>query len=56
MPFEFNTDAWSDFTKQVLEAKGDQATLTTLLSDMQDTFTTGITTQKREIKLRLPLF
>lgn len=45
MPFEFNTDAWSEFTKKVLEANGDQATLTTLLSDMQDTFTTGITTQ-----------
>ncbi|UWF79990.1 MAG: scaffolding protein [Bacteriophage sp.] len=45
MPFEFTTDAWNEFTKKVLEANGDQATLTTLLSDMQDTFTTGITTQ-----------
>ena len=46
MSFEFTTDAWSDFTRQVLEAKGDQATLTTILSDMQDTCTTGITTQE----------
>lgn len=45
MPFEFTTDAWNEFTKQVIEANGDQATLTTLMSDMQDTFTTGITTQ-----------
>lgn len=45
MSFDFTTDSWSDFTKQVIESKGDQATLTTLLSDMQDTFTTGITTQ-----------
>lgn len=47
MPFEFNEDAWNDFTQQILNAQGDQATLTSVLTDMGDTFTTAINTTRQ---------
>lgn len=42
MPYEFTQDGFKSFTDAVLAANGDQATLTTILADMQDTFTDGI--------------
>ena len=54
MPFEFTTDDWNEFTKKVLEANGDQATLTTLLSDMQDTLTAFEQTLLMLIRMRSP--
>lgn len=39
MPFDFTQDAFRDFSDQVLKAEGDQATLTSLLADMQGTYT-----------------
>lgn len=39
MPFDFTVDAFRDFSDQVLKANGDQATLTSLLADMQGTYT-----------------
>lgn len=42
MAYEFTQDSFRQFSEDVIGAKGDQATLTTLLSDMQDTFTKGI--------------
>lgn len=47
MPFEFTSDAWKDFTDQILAAGGDQATLTSVLTDMGDTFTTAINTNQQ---------
>lgn len=37
MPYEFTQDAFRQFTADVIAANGDQATLTTILADMQDT-------------------
>lgn len=42
MPYEFTADAFRKFTEDVLQANGDQATLTTIMSDMQDTVTAAI--------------
>ena len=42
MPYEFTQDGFKSFTHAVLAANPDQATLTTILADMQDTFTDGI--------------
>lgn len=42
MPYEFTQDAYRQFSEAILGANGDQATLTTILSDMQDTFNRGI--------------
>lgn len=44
MPYEFTTEAWEKFTQDIFGANGDQATLTTVMADMGDTFTAGITT------------
>ena len=44
MPFEFTDEGWRQFSEQILAANGDQATLTSVLSDMGDTFMTGINT------------
>lgn len=38
MPFEFTQDAYRDFSDKILKAEGDQATLTSLLADMQGTY------------------
>lgn len=42
MPYGFNTDDFNKFSQDIINAGGDQATLTTLLSDMQTTFTENI--------------
>lgn len=42
MAYEFTQDSYRQFSEAIIEAKGDQATLTTILSDMQDTFNKGI--------------
>lgn len=42
MPYEFTQDAYREFSEAIIGANGDQATLTTILSDMQDTFNKGI--------------
>lgn len=42
MPYEFTAESFSKFTEDILQAGGDQATLTTLLADMQGTVTEAI--------------
>ncbi len=42
MPFELTPESYRNFSDQVIKAEGDQATLTTLLADMQETFTQAI--------------
>lgn len=42
MPFELTPEGYQDFSTKILEAEGDQATLTSLLADMQTTFTDAI--------------
>ena len=39
MPSAFTPEDYSRFQSAILEAEGDQATLTSILSDFQDTFT-----------------
>lgn len=46
MPYDFTTDGFSQFSENILNAGGDQATLTTLLSDMQTTITEAIAKEK----------
>ena len=38
MPYAFTPEDYSKFQTEILEAGGDQATLTSILSDFQDTF------------------
>lgn len=42
MAFEFTHDSYRDFSEKIISAGGDQATVTSILSDMQDTFYKGI--------------
>lgn len=42
MAYEFTQDSYRQFSEAIIQANGDQATLTTILSDMQDTFTKSI--------------
>lgn len=42
MPYEFTPEGFNQFSEDVLKAEGDQATLTTLLADMQGTITEAI--------------
>lgn len=42
MPYDFTVDDFSKFTQDVLEAKGDQATLTSIMADMQTTVTNAM--------------
>lgn len=42
MPFEFTPESYRDFSEQIINAGGDQATLTSVLADMQGTFTDQI--------------
>ena len=42
MPYEFSQDDFMRFQTEVLGAEGDQATLTSLLTDMQNTFSTAL--------------
>lgn len=45
MPYEFTSDGYSKFSEDILKAEGDQATLTSLLADMQATVTEAIAKQ-----------
>lgn len=42
MPYEFTQESFQQFSQDVIAANGDQATLTSLLADMQGTFTDNI--------------
>lgn len=42
MPYEFTQEAFSKFSTDVLNAGGDQATLTSVLADMSGTITDSI--------------
>lgn len=44
MAYEFTEQGWREFTQAILDANGDQATLTSVLADMGDTFITGVNT------------
>lgn len=39
MPYAFTPEDYSKFQSELLEAGGDQATVTSILTDFQDTFT-----------------
>lgn len=47
MPYEFNEENWRKFSEDILAAGGDQATLTSVLADMGDTFITGVNTAEQ---------
>lgn len=42
MPYEFTPEEFSRFSEEIIKAEGDQATLTSLLADMQSTVQTAI--------------
>lgn len=42
MPYTFTPEDFSKFSEDILKAEGDQATLTSLLADMQGTVTEAI--------------
>lgn len=42
MPYEFTQDGYREFSQAIIDAKGDQATITSILADMQDTVTDNI--------------
>lgn len=42
MPYSFTPEDFNKFSEDILKAEGDQATLTTLLADMNGTFTDAI--------------
>lgn len=42
MPYEFTQEGFREFSEAILGTNGDQASLTTILADMQDTFTDSI--------------
>lgn len=42
MPYEFTHDSYRTFTDDVIKAAGDQATLTPILTDLQDTYFASI--------------
>ena len=42
MPYDFTSDGYEQFSQAIIGAGGDQATLTSILSDMQTTFTDNI--------------
>ena len=53
MAYEFTQEGFRTFSEALVEAKGDQATVTSILADMQDTFNDNIgkltaITQKNE--------
>lgn len=39
MPYEFNPESFAKFTQDILNANGDQATITDVIGDMSDTMT-----------------
>ena len=44
MAFEFTPEGYQKFSQAVLDANGDQATLTGILADMQETFSGAVST------------
>lgn len=42
MPYEFTQDGYRDFSEKIIAAGGDQATVTSILADMQDTVNDNI--------------
>ena len=50
MPYEFTQDGFKQFSEAVIGAGGDQATLTTLLADMQGTYETSIGSLAKALK------
>lgn len=44
MSYEFTQEGYRNFSQAIIDAKGDQATLTTILADMQTTFENSIGT------------
>lgn len=50
MPYEFTQEAFQQFSQDVIAANGDQATLTSLLADMQGTFTDNIGIAAKQTK------
>lgn len=45
MAYEFTQEGFNEFSRQILDAQGDQGTLTTILADMQETFSGAVNTQ-----------
>lgn len=48
MPYTFSAEDFSKFMNDVLKANGDQATLTSLLSDMQGTVSDAIISSQKD--------
>lgn len=48
MPYTFSAEDFSKFMNDVLKANGDQATLTSLLSDMQGTVSDAIISSQQD--------
>lgn len=42
MPYDFTQDGFRSFSDDLLKTEGDQAGMTTVLADMQDTYTKSI--------------
>ena len=42
MPYEFTPDSYSQFSEAIVKAQGDQATISTVLADMQGTFVEAV--------------
>lgn len=42
MPYAFTAEDFAKFSEDIINAEGDQATITTLLADMRDTYTANI--------------
>ena len=50
MAYEFTQDGYRAFSQAIIDANGDQATITSILADMQDTYndTIGVVTKLAE--------
>ena len=46
MPYEFTPDGFNAFSADILAAEGDQATLTSVLADMQGTFVESVASKQ----------
>lgn len=42
MPYDFTPEGFSQFSEAIVNAEGDQATITSLLADMQGTFVEAV--------------
>lgn len=50
MAYEFTVDSFREFSDHVLAGGGDQATLTTVLADMQNVFTDNVALQAKQVQ------